>query len=301
MIVFKQDRFIFLFILLFLCSILIFRTFFGAVTVVRYLLPLVPFLLLLIIFVLYQDLVNIKNRFNIRNIYIVILIIILIILPLLVQGIQINKFTSYSKTGFNEAGIWLGENIDSEKSIIFAGNPMQIRYYSGFDCAQEDEILVCYSTNKGIPFKRDFITYIEQNPEQTIFLQMDFREKYQPGWIKRLDSAEDLKLWGFELAYVVTKKQPFYMSPPTQAKTEFLESFNITPYEIFPGDNIIFPPGIEAYAGNWDNGAYLEELGFKKADSLFDYMGFAFSLEDTYMDQPVVLIFKRDPINLTEN
>ena len=62
---------------------------------------------------------------------------------------------------------------------------------------------------------------------------------------------------------------------------------------IYYGDNMIFPIDLEGYGGFMYDGKYLEELGFKQASSLLDYTKFAFTLEDTYIEQPVVLIFKR--------
>lgn len=284
----SNQRFVYYFLLLWIASVFIFRLFFGSSDIVRYVLPALPALLLLILLVLYELLTKIE----IKYIYIILLIAIISI-PLLLQGAQINKFTSYSKTGFREAGTWLKENVDPDNSIIYAGSPFQTQYYSGFECAEENKILLCYGDRPtGIPL---YAKYVLNETDKTIYLQMNFREKYQPPWITNLHNAPVLISMGFKLEKAIYKKQPFYITPPTQAKTEFFEFLNITPYTIYEGENIIFPPRIEAYSGYSYDTTYLEELGFKKASSLSDYIKFAITLEDTYVDQPVILIFKKDP------
>ncbi len=297
-----KDKFPYAFLIMWIMSVFMFRLLFGGGTVIRYVLPSVPALILLIVLTLGDSVNYVKREYNINMRVlkgVIIVITFLISFGLLLQGIQISKFTSYSKTGFKEAGNWLHENVEPETSIIYSGSPYQIRYYSDFDCGPENRTLACfYNTNIGIPQK---LYRIVEETDKTLYLQIDFREKFQPDWIKDMEHADYLKSLGFNVVYVVTKKQPFYISAPTQSKTTFLEEFNITPYQIYPGKNIIFPTGIEAYAGILDGGEYLEELGFKRASTIQDYVHFALTIEDTYIDQPVVLIFKRDPVTQTDN
>jgi len=290
----KSQRSIYLILTLWIFSVFSFRLFFGGHVIIRYVLPALPAIILFLVILTHDLYQIILKQKIIKKKYlnsIVLLSIILMACFSLVQGYQMNKFTSYSKTGFREAGVWLKENVNSEDSIIYSGNPNQIRYNSGFGYQNNGGIIWTRHPSIGIPKKS---SQIESFNKTSIYLQIDFREKYQPNWVRpNITNAKIISELGFEPVKVVYKNQPFYMAPPTKDKNEFLEFFNITPYTIHPGKNKIFPPNIEAYSGISDDGEYLEELGFTKADSLMDYIRFAMTFDDTFIEQPVIIIFKK--------
>jgi hypothetical protein len=301
----KKQRWIYYILVFWIISVFSFRLFFGGYFIVRYVITSLPALILLIMIILNDSYQLINKKLKIKKLYLIIIIIILII-PFLLQGYQINKFTSYSKTGFKESGTWLKENVNVEDSIIYSGNPQQIRYYSGFEFfnkpyniskADINEIIFMSHKSVSISKKPELLDKFNKKylkNKSTTYLQIDFREKNQPSWVNpNITNAKIITDLGFEVVYVVKKKQPFYMAPPTADKNDFLNYFNITPYIVYEGKNKIFPPNIEAYSGINDGGEYLEEIGFKKADSLFDYIKFSLTFDDTYVEQPLVIIFKK--------
>lgn len=287
----------YLFLLLWIFSVFGFRVFFGS-DIVRYLLPLLPALILFVVYVIFDSCTILQRRYKIEiSKFTMKTTVLIIFLLFLVVGNKISYMASYNDPGFKEAGEWLKENIE-EEDIIYAGSLRQIRYYSGFDYTTNGGIVYSYGQNsiKSIPKK---ISKIPTNHfNKTIYLQIDFRDEFQSEWIypQNITKAYNIKNLSFELEAVVYKEMPFFVMPPNTDRNKFLEYFNVTPYEVVSNKSNVYISGAGEYTYNYDDGEYIESIGFEKADSVLDYVEFMFR-KQTYLRQPVVLIFKREPVS----
>jgi len=289
-----EQRANYMFLLLWILSVFGFRVFFGS-DIARYLLPLLPALILFIVYIIFDVYSILQKRYKIRiSKFAMKTIVLIIFLLFLVVGNKISYMASYNDPGFKEAGEWIGENV-GEEDIIYAGSLRQIRYYSGIDYTTEGGKIYAYGQNsiKGIPKQISKIPVDHLN--KTIYLQIDFRDDFQSEWVypQNITKAHNINNLNFELETVVYKEMPFFIMPPNSDRNEFLEYFNVTPYEIVSNKSDIYISGAGGYTYDYDDGEFIGSIGFERADSIMDYAEFLFRRQ-SYLRQPVVLIFKRE-------
>jgi len=300
----SRDKLFYLFLIFWFLIIFVFRIFFGG-DIIRYLLPLLPAMIFLVL-LSFSDFISLlidskKKYFKYMKINmkkIVIIIIFLFVMFYLIIGFKVGFMSSFNKPGFKEAGTWLSDNVNKDNSIIYASSLKQVRYYSGIDYINNGGSIYSQESYDSVGLPIDVETLIFREPNKSSYLVVDFREKLQANWVYHINvsTSERFSDMDFKLVYVVFKDQPFYIQPPNQDRNEFLSYFNITPYELTSNGSEIYFPGAETYTYNFDDGEFIESIGFERADSLLDYVEFMLT-KPTYLKQPVVLIFKREASN----
>ena len=212
-----------------------------------------------------------------------------------IVGYRLSFLASFNKPGFREAADFL-RNVDRRASVVCAGSVDQIRYYSGLELETRGGVMFIGHDPWSAIMPMTWLSNHPRYDRKAIYLQMDFREAHQPGWILQANegTAGTLANLGFQLVHCVYKEMPFFVMPPNEARNGFLRQLGLQPYEVTRRGSNVYAAMASDYLYNRDDGRFIERLGFSRAKSIQDYLSFVFR-SPSFIRQPVVLVFRREP------
>jgi len=112
-------------------------------------------------------------------------------------------------TGYKEAGRWI-KTETAQDSIVLAGSPRALRYYSGINFTNFGGRL------GGLPKNQKSFEKIIQNTNSPVILEIDYWERIQPKWVFPITKEKLMYLESMGFRLIKTVKRPIILRDGTQ-------------------------------------------------------------------------------------